>query len=130
MRAAGCGWGKLRRGPGAGGRGLPENRRGAPPAGRWAGGSVRPVPAGGGCPPNWPTRHFRRLKLTPVRHLQQGKPTPRRRNNDAHAAAAIEAYARGKLWREIAAELGVPRSTVRGRVKAYEGRHCSAYPPT
>ena len=87
-----------------------------------AGEQLKDVAAEWGMSPQLLNRHFRRLKLTPVRHLQQGKPTPRRRNNDAHAAAAIEAHAGGKLWREIAAELGVPRSTLRGWVKVYEAR--------
>lgn len=67
-------------------------------------------------------RHFRRLGLTTVRSLRRNQPSPRRRNSDTQAAAAIEAHADGKLWREIAAEMGVPRTTLRGWIKAYEAR--------
>ena len=91
-----------------------------------AGEQLKDIAAEWGMSPSLLNRHFRQLGLTPVKALRKNDksapPAPRRRNNDAHAAAAIEAHAGGKLWREIAAELGVPRSTLRGWVKVYEAR--------
>lgn len=91
-----------------------------------AGEQLKDIAAEWSMSPSLLNRHFRRLGLTSVKNIRKNDknapPAPRRRNNDAHAAVAIEVHAGGKPWREIAAELGVARTTLHGWVKGYKAR--------